>query len=120
VKVLDEYKIALLKRALRLIEEEKEHYICYALSSAEDTEKWVTSRTVEPSLVGVRHVMIREASLQLRKYVSRRLGSHARYQNWLNRESLEYRALWTEAERRKAAREGRVAWIKHMIALLES
>jgi hypothetical protein len=100
VEVLD-MKIRLLKEARKIISRKDQKYICYALSSAARSMDWSILKW------GVYE--------KLTDYISKALGRHAYYQDWVKTNNKRLN-LELDAD---SLRKYRLQWIDWMLCCLE-
>lgn len=98
-------KILILTEARARIKDGRSGYICTAVDQAVDKLK-------------VKYLHAQECGGQIKIYLQQKLGVHQMYTQWLRKRNATFRQLSFE-DQRKAARRGRMAWLKYMIQQLQ-
>lgn len=106
---LDDAKVRLLQKALTFLESKAATHICYAVWMAVDAHARTSSNNCST---------LTTAANEIRDYVLRSIGPYLFYDTWLLKNCPKLQSV-SEDERKQAAREGRIAWVKHMIQLVQ-
>jgi len=109
-----EAAIQLLTLARTLIQSETDQCVCFALTSA---RFMILKRLSIPKNL-CSDEEYADTNSQLKSWVYSLLEGHSYYGHWLHRNSSVYGNL-THPEKRRASKNGRLAWIDWMISELE-